>query len=229
MASETCKICGKPKEFFHLQECKKNQTLDIIQKVNTLLKEHPQIRDRICELSTDFLQYNNLTWDELITFQHLAKIGCDDIGNYWCRSSLDLFNQTSSESEKVAILDNIISVLYCYDLNSKQAPSKEMCSYCGKSMTDCKQWRQEYERNLKEDLFSRIEFPDEVQKKFRETNFEMNHLSFNMFLILIGSFDANHQDTRSITARQIYSLIIQYIEYFEVVTMIAKADKLVFG
>lgn len=224
-----CSSCGRPKDLLHYQDCRRNRTADIIAKVNTLLETHPSIRDEIKGFSQHFLKAYRLTWEELATFPHLAPIGCDEVGIHWCHKSFELFDQTEPFQEKVTILDNIIAILFCYDMNSRVQPVDNPCSTCGKSRTECLQARQDIEQSLKSALTSRIEFPPAIETKIRETTFGMTHLAFNMFRMLLGTFDANREDTRAITARQICRLIIEFIEYAEFQKLLGETDKLIDG
>jgi hypothetical protein len=228
-----CSSCGRPKQLFHAQECRRFQTVDIITKLNTILVAEPVIRDHIKVLNADFFTATNSTWDELITFKELASIGCDYIGLNWCQRAFKFFNEKTADPERVAILDNVISILYWYNENStrSRSPSQfsDECPHCGKSESECAAARLVAEFNVKEAITSRIEFPDALETKFKTTTFGWTHVAFNLFRQLLMTFDKNWQETCGITAQQIYHLVMVFLEYHQVMTMISHADTAIFG
>jgi hypothetical protein len=226
-----CSSCGRPKEPFHSQECRRFQTIDIIAKVHSILEVQPTICDQIKALNDDFFTATNSTWEELIAFKELASRGCDHIGIHWCQRAFKFFDAKNAEAEKVTILDNVISILYWYNENSKRQPSRlsDECPYCGKSESECAAARLAAESTVKDAITSRIEFPNALETKFKETTFGWTHVAFNLFRQLLMTCDKNWQGTCGITAQQIYHLVLVFVEYHQVMTMIAQADKAIFG
>ena len=220
-----CEKCGKDKYFGHFQECHLNQTRNIINTIKQILSRDTDIRDKIKEFSVNFLEKYKLTWEQLVDFENLSRVGLDTVGANWCRQSFKYYEQIEDRQGKQTILDNIISVLFCYDINSTIPITNDICQTCNKSIEKCRTDRSIYEQKLKEYILESVTFQEEDMVKFRKT-YGMTHLSFMMFHALLNAFHAV-DETYMFTAKQIYYLIIEYIYYAEFQKLMCEVDRMI--
>jgi len=138
---EICVLCGEPKEFLHSRDCALRCTKKIVERITAIRKANPKLDKKIKAQSISALEYKKCSWSELTSFKFLLQKGFDSVGIEWCNFYLDLFGDLKTEVEKEVLLEGLISVAFCFDINSGHLDYFEKCPYCKKVFDECTKQR----------------------------------------------------------------------------------------
>lgn len=220
-----CSQCGREKQLFHGTECRHYQTLNIIDRLQALLQAEPTRANTIRLNSQPFLEAHGVTWEEMIACSALRSSSMDTIGINWCKDAFERYDKSDNQEDKTMILDNVISILFCFNHNVTLAIFPG-CPYCLRTPQECEAGRKLSEEQLKQFLSTRIKFPPEVETTLQRTSYGLTHLCLNMFGMLIAAFEANPA-TGSITAVQIAILLRECHQFAQMTTLLREVDRLI--
>jgi len=233
-----CEKCGLVKTYFHYDECRIQQTKNIINEVKVLLETYPNVKNLIQDESKEVLEIENITWEKFVEFAKLQKKGLNQTGLDWINFHLKLFNAfkdgtPTTDTEKQIILDGILGVLYCYNNNSRCVFSDEgPCGVCHKNEEECTNLKikgfEATEQNLTKMDYEHIsEF-----RKMSSTVFP--HLTISVFTQLFEQLIRGVKggvtiEIESLFEAMIFSWATLLIKEHQFSRLLAEADNELFG
>lgn len=235
-----CKKCGFPQGFWHVNECRINQTNTIINKVNDLLETHPELNKYSKDRSAELRAGLNTSWKKFIKFANLRKVGLNQTGLNWINFYLKLFDHVSdvikieTPLEHKTIIDGIFAVLYCYDHNSQLDFNADACPDCKKDFEECCKSRNTYPELINQWLED-LEYSD--ISKFKKMKMLYPHLTINIFNQLFHQLNCNFSEkteeerdsTEPIILGMIFSWATLLVEEYTFSKLMSEVDKELFG
>lgn len=255
-SSERCKLCEETTdgERAHYRVCVRNRTKRVVGKVWNALAGWPELRDYVRAknvLKNKMLSIPNTKgldeelWQEFLLFGPLLRKGLPENLIEWCDMSFDML---SGPKEALTILDNVISVLGCYNFNAgKEMAAMEKgenkpfghCFWCYQTAEDCKNMQIQSTGILFEGL-KKMQTEDRIfLEALRCKEFILSHISSSMLICLLSSdcmLTAEPLDVdstleaaalRSISENmtQIVSLVKKFYLEFQFFSVMQKAKK----
>ena len=225
-----CDLCNKSaEELFHTSECQVRCTKKIVKKVTELRKANPNMDQKIKNLSKELLKEKKCTWREITSFKCLLQKSFDSTGIRWFNLFLKLFDGLKDELEKYVVLDGLIAVAYCFDVNSQYNGYFTECPYCKKVGDECSKERLEVLGLVKDSL----EFLDYPNFKDFNTIAGFPHLTLNIYFQLFHQLKEAHthsEKKRKVTEPLICAMIFEWsdllLDQVKLGRLLAGADAL---
>lgn len=224
---KTCKTCGFPKTIFHYQDCMLNQTKVIVDKVAVIRQEHKDLDDYLAKESQPLVKKEG-SWRKITSCKALLQKGLNQTGIRWCDFYLELFDKTEDPIEQRTILDGLISVLYCYNYNSKLDFSLDSCPQCGEDSDGCLALRTKNIKIIRRSL-TELNFP--LVSGF-DKGINLFHLSINIFNQFFSALAEKYQKRTKESKREASLLISMafswaniLLEEYEFIKLMNEVDR----
>lgn len=243
--AKKCKECGLVKKYLHAEQCILERTRLAIEKVNDLLSANPEVSEYLKGSCADVLAMECVSWSKFTKFSALRKKGLNLISLQWINFHLDHFH-SESDLGKRTILDGIISVMYCFDRNSRFDFSLEECPDCRECENrsgnqtkidpeECQEIRKKGFKAITRWL-DHLEFGN-VKKFARMKTMIFPHLTLHVFSQLISQLKRGVEKRTPVEKECIEPIIIGMIFYwatlvieeYEFSRMMTEVDQALFG
>lgn len=226
-----CKECGKPKEvMFHYEICLINQTNTIIDRITAIRKAYPDIDKKIKKRSSEI----PIDWEILTKFENLLKKGFDIVCIRWCNFYLNIIEGQVDREDTYenllnleVILDGLMSVAYCVDVNSSMVLNAKECPYCGNEEEEC------YDSRLRE--------TEAIIDHLQSGGYEHSSLDsikifphltiniYNQFFDALKSYKENSEVTEPTIVMEISNWTTGLCDNFRFQTLLGEVDHELFG
>lgn len=127
--NDALKITEYPDPPDSSQEDILNETRKDIEKVKEFLDVNPEIDTYLKEHFGKIIKFENVSWEQFIEFSNLRKAGLNTISLRWLNTYLNRLISYETLEKKIGLF-GIVSLLYCFDRNSKFDFDAEECPDC---------------------------------------------------------------------------------------------------